>query len=149
VVLWKEAGKKFNWKELSRCAAEIINSVESINRVVVSVEPLTAMPHLHKSHITLQRIELLQKVDDIVQKFTADIKEIWQLPLVSLPLIDKDGNECFVLRPICSTDAMTADVYEMDLKLLHDIINNIRQIPGTGHIFYDVTTKPPGTIEWE
>ncbi len=149
VVLWRDAGKKFNWKEISRCAAEIINSVESVNRVVVSAEPLGAMPKLHKSHIIHRRIELLQQVDDIVQKLTGDIKEIWQLPVVSLPLFDNDGNECFVLRPICSTDAMTADVYEMDLKLLKKIIKQIKALPGTGNIFYDVTTKPPGTIEWE
>jgi GMP synthase (glutamine-hydrolysing) len=149
VVLWSSSGKKTEWKELSLCAAEIINSVESVNRVVVSIEPLTDLPKLHKSHITHKRIELLQRVDDIVQKMTEDIKEIWQLPVISLPLDDKEGNECFVLRPICSTDAMTADVYEMDYKLLKLIIKKIKTIPGTGHIFYDVTTKPPGTIEWE
>lgn len=149
VVLWKDAGKKFSWKELSRCAAEIINSVESVNRVVVSTEALVEIPQLHKSHITNKRIELLQRVDDIVQKMTGDIKEIWQLPVISLPLYDASGNECFVLRPICSTDAMTADVYEMDLHLLKCIIKEIRTIPSTGNIFYDVTTKPPGTIEWE
>jgi GMP synthase (glutamine-hydrolysing) len=149
VVLWKDAGKRFSWKELSHCAAEIINSVESVNRVVASTEPLAAIPQLHKSHITNKRIELLQCVDDIVQKMTGDIKEIWQLPVISLPLYDAAGNECFILRPICSTDAMTADVYEMDLQLLKRIIKEIRTIPGTGNIFYDVTTKPPGTIEWE
>lgn len=149
VVLWTDAGKKFNWKELSRCAAEIINSVESVNRVVASTEPLTEIPRLQKSHVTNKRIELLQHVDDVVQKMTGDIKEIWQLPVISLPLYDASGKESFILRPICSTDAMTADVYEMDLQLLKRIIKGIRTIPGTGNIFYDVTTKPPGTIEWE
>ena len=149
VVLWNEASKKTGWKVLAKCAAEIINVVESVNRVVISTEPLQEIPRLHKSHITPKRIELLQKVDDIVQKMTGDIKEIWQLPVISLPLCDNNGNECFVLRPICSTDAMTADVYEMDYKLLKSIINKIKTLPGTGHIFYDVTTKPPGTIEWE
>ena len=55
----------------------------------------------------------------------------------------------FVLRPVCSKDAMTADVYPIDFALLADFAREIRAVPGAGCLFYDITTKPPGTIEWE
>ena len=149
VVLWQAPEDTTTWKYLFHCAGSIINSVEGINRVVYSPVALDEMPNLLPAYITTERIELLKKVDSVVQKMTAHIKEIWQLPVISLPLFDMNGNECFVLRPVCSSDAMTANVYEMDIALLRDIADAIHQIPGTSYVFYDITTKPPGTIEWE
>jgi len=53
------------------------------------------------------------------------------------------------MRPVCSTDAMTASVYEMNFKEFQRLSTIIKQINGVGNLLYDVTTKPPGTIEWE
>ena len=53
------------------------------------------------------------------------------------------------ITPVCSQDAMSADVYEMDMNYLNEIIGECRKLKNIGRIFYDVTTKPPGTIEWE
>ena len=53
------------------------------------------------------------------------------------------------MRPVCSTDAMTASVYEMDFKEFQRLSDLISKIDGVGNLLYDVTTKPPGTIEWE
>ena len=53
------------------------------------------------------------------------------------------------MRPVCSTDAMTASVYEMDFAEFKRLSNLILKIEGVGNLLYDVTTKPPGTIEWE
>lgn len=44
---------------------------------------------------------------------------------------------------------MSADFYEMDFNYLKDIISEVQEIENVGFIFYDITTKPPGTIEWE
>jgi len=54
-----------------------------------------------------------------------------------------------LMRPVCSTDAMTASVYEMDFAEFKRLSNLILKIEGVGNLLYDVTTKPPGTIEWE
>ncbi len=51
--------------------------------------------------------------------------------------------------PVCSLDAMSADFYEMDFDYLKDIISEVQKSENVGDIFYDITTKPPGTIEWE
>ena len=53
------------------------------------------------------------------------------------------------MRPVCSTDAMTASVYEMDFVEFQSLSNLILQIDDVGNLLYDITTKPPGTIEWE
>jgi len=79
----------------------------------------------------------------------APFTEIWQAPIISLPLFDSEGKQAFVLRPVCSKDAMTADVFPIDFTLLADLSREIRSVPGVGALFYDLTTKPPGTIEWE
>lgn len=53
------------------------------------------------------------------------------------------------MRPVCSQDAISASVYEMDFDYLKDIISEVQSKENIGDIFYDITTKPPGTIEWE
>jgi len=53
------------------------------------------------------------------------------------------------MRPVCSSDAMTASVYEMDLNEFKRLSELIQKVDGVGNLLYDVTTKPQGTIEWE
>jgi len=54
-----------------------------------------------------------------------------------------------VVRPVLSTDAMTADVFSIDWPLLEAMEDAARAFEGVGALWYDVTTKPPATIEWE
>jgi len=48
-----------------------------------------------------------------------------------------------------SEEAMTANFYQMDLKLVRELSDRLMKIQGVTGVFYDVTNKPPGTIEWE
>lgn len=148
VLIYPTDGTTFNWDTLLECARLMVNKFKTINRVVYCA---ATPPDLHSAPVTLQkdRVTLLQQVDNIVQTETRDIAEIWQLPVVSLPLFTSEGKQVFVLRPICSQDAMTADVYQMQPALLGKITDEIVKITGAGLVFYDVTTKPPATIEWE
>ncbi len=150
VLLWHPRGIYPSWSSLKSCASKIVNTLAGINRVVWAPgaqEPQTLRPF--PGWVDEGRVELLRKVDDTVNHMTAHIQEIWQLPVVSLPLHDPEENETFVLRPVCSRDAMTADVYEMPAGLLNEIIASIQSLDGAGIVLYDITTKPPGTIEWE
>jgi len=54
-----------------------------------------------------------------------------------------------VLRPVDSVDGMTAQSVMMELDLLEKICCEVLRIPGIAGVFYDLTHKPPGTIEWE
>jgi GMP synthase (glutamine-hydrolysing) len=54
------------------------------------------------------------------------------------------------LRAVTSTDGMTADFYAFDMKFLgHVATRIINEVKGVNRVVYDVTSKPPGTIEWE
>ncbi len=64
----------------------------------------------------------LREVDAVLRNETDHIPEIWQMPVVALPLF-QDDKQAFVMRPVCSSDAMTASVYEMISKNFKDSLN--------------------------
>ncbi|MCK5052047.1 MAG: glutamine-hydrolyzing GMP synthase, partial [Candidatus Cloacimonetes bacterium] len=101
-----------------------------------------------KLYLQKDALDKLREVDALLRAETDHIPQIWQMPVVSLPLFNENG-QAFVMRPVCSTDAMTASVYEMDFKEFRRLSKLIQKIDGVGNLLYDVTTKPPGTIEWE
>jgi GMP synthase (glutamine-hydrolysing) len=71
------------------------------------------------------------------------------MPVVLLPLVNSAGGQCAVLRPIYSQEAMTARFAPLKDETIEYIIRQSREFKGIGDIFFDVTHKPPGTIEWE
>jgi len=149
-VVWFAPGVAPGWNVLTSCAARVINRLKTVNRAVFSRRPVERGElSLGKQYATKETLDLLRQVDAVVRRHTDSIPEIWQAPVVILPLFDHAGNRAFVLRPICSRDAMTADVYAMDFGALDQLITELEEIPGVGPILYDLTTKPPGTIEWE
>ena len=72
-----------------------------------------------------------------------------QFPEVLIPFGTPGRPDSVVLRPIHSVDGMTASAVRMSDALLEQITHELRQISGIGGVFYDITNKPPGTIEWE
>jgi GMP synthase (glutamine-hydrolysing) len=110
--------------------------------------------------ITRDRIEILQHADAIV---TEEIKraglyrEIWQsfavLPAVrTVGVMGDDRTYAYpiVLRAVTSDDAMTADWARLPYDVLERISSRIiNEVPGVNRVAYDITSKPPGTIEWE
>jgi len=149
-VIWCRKGAAFDWSLLRPCAARLINRLAEINRVVISLDDLSEEDlTLRDTFVTRKGLDRLRQVDDLIHRKIAHIPEIWQAPVISLPLFDHAGDQAFVLRPVCSKDAMTADAYAMDWTLLAELARGVRAVPGAGVLFYDITTKPPGTIEWE
>jgi GMP synthase (glutamine-hydrolysing) len=110
--------------------------------------------------ITRERVEILQHADAIV---TEEIKraglyrEIWQsfavLPAVkTVGVMGDDRTYAYpiVLRAVTSDDAMTADWARLPYDLLERVSSRIiNEVPGVNRVAYDITSKPPGTIEWE
>jgi len=145
-VVWFKDGNKPNWEILKTAASKTINKLKSVNRIVFSNQPIEL--ELDKLYLQKDMLDKLRKVDAILREETDHIPEIWQMPVVSLPLFNETG-QAFVMRPVCSTDAMTASVFEMDFSEFQRLSYLIRKIDGVGNLLYDITTKPPGTIEWE
>ncbi len=145
-VIWFKDNRKFNWENVIVITSRIINKLETVNRILFSANK--ADFHLKKMFLKKSDIDKLRKVDAILRHETEQIQEIWQMPIVSLPLFNELG-QAFVMRPICSLDAMTASVYQMDIKEMIRLEKLVRKIPNVGNLLYDVTSKPPATIEWE
>ena len=111
--------------------------------------------------ITKERLDLLRKADAIVRQELSAAgldAEIWQCPVVLLADVRSVGvqgdgrsyGHPIVLRPVSSEDAMTADWTRLDYDVLARISNRItNEVEGVNRVVLDVTSKPPGTIEWE
>ena len=110
--------------------------------------------------VTPERVALLQEADEIV---VAEIKaaglysQIWQsfavlLPVMSVGVMGDQRTYAFTaaIRAVHSEDGMTADWTPLPYELLKRISNRIvNEVRGINRVVYDVTSKPPGTIEWE
>ena len=75
--------------------------------------------------------------------------KVWQFPVILIPLGAGNAPDSVVLRPVDSVDGMTAQSVLMDDGLLREMCREILKIAGVSAVFYDLTHKPPGTIEWE
>jgi GMP synthase (glutamine-hydrolysing) len=110
--------------------------------------------------ITPERVEILQAADAIVLeeiKRAGLLREIWQsfavLPAIRTVGVMGDARTYaypIILRAVTSDDAMTADWARLPYDLLESISSRvINEVPGVNRVAYDITSKPPGTIEWE
>jgi GMP synthase (glutamine-hydrolysing) len=102
--------------------------------------------------LTPERLGRLRRADAIVRRLTASSgfdQAVWQFPVVLMPLGTPDRPDSVVLRPIDSVDGMTASVVRMPRELLDQMVRELSQVPGIAGVFYDLTNKPPATIEWE
>jgi GMP synthase (glutamine-hydrolysing) len=110
--------------------------------------------------ITPEKVRMLQEADDIFINGLREwnlYDEIWQAGVILLPVqsVGVMGDErtyenAVALRAVTSTDAMTADwahlPYDFLAKISNEIINKVR---GVNRVVYDISSKPPSTIEWE
>jgi len=135
-------------------ATGLINRERRANRVVGLVgshAPLDAQ-RVWEAHLTGPRLERLRHADALVRRISHESgfdREVWQFPVVVIPCGTGQRPDSVVLRPIHSVDGMTAQVVLMPQDLLHRIATELLAIDGICSVFYDLTHKPPATIEWE
>ena len=110
--------------------------------------------------VTRERVEVLQKVDEIYLQMLREeglYDRIWQAFAVFLPIrsvgVQGDGrthDHVVGLRAVTSTDGMTAQAFEFDPKFMARVATRIcNSVKGVNRVVYDITSKPPATIEWE
>jgi GMP synthase (glutamine-hydrolysing) len=111
--------------------------------------------------VTQERLDLLRHADAICReelKLAELDRDIWQCPVVLLADVRSVGvqgdgrtyGHPIVLRPVSSEDAMTADWSRLPYEVLEKISTRItNEVPDVNRVVLDVTSKPPGTIEWE
>jgi GMP synthase (glutamine-hydrolysing) len=142
-----------DWALLEKLSTTITNKIRSVNRVVYALNTGSSLIYkLIKAGINRERLDKLRKVDHIVTtalRNSGEYDTIWQLPVVLLPLVNGTGGECVVIRPIVSQEAMTARFAPLAQKTIDTIVDQASKIEGIGDLFFDITHKPPATIEWE
>ena len=136
-------------------ATTLVNRMwERINRVVGVVSVKTPVSEMRSTRGTLtpERLTRLREADAIVRKLSDETgfeNAVWQFPVVLIPLGNNEAPDSIVLRPIHSVDGMTAQVVRMPNDLLSQMAAKLLTVEGIAGVFYDLTHKPPGTIEWE
>lgn len=110
--------------------------------------------------ITREKLDILREADAIILeeiRRSGMYRDLWQsfavLPSIKSVGVMGDGRTYeypIILRAVTSEDAMTADWARLPYDLLHNISSRIvNEVQGVNRVVYDITSKPPGTIEWE
>ncbi|MEI9972782.1 MAG: hypothetical protein WDO73_12400 [Ignavibacteriota bacterium] len=135
-------------------ATELTNRLTNVNRVIAPVEmkaPWSAM-RVRACSLTADRLARLRQADAVARQLSRESgydSKIWQFPVILIPLGTDEAPDSIVLRPVDSVDGMTAQSVLMEDSLLRAMCHEILEIAGIAAVFYDLTHKPPGTIEWE
>lgn len=142
------------WDRAEALAAKIFQEVPGTNRCVAdltgqgfrSARPLAAT-------VTRDRLDRLREADALVMEGLRRhglYRTVWQCPTVFVPLeLNGHGREFVVIRPVLSERAMTARPALLPQPLLSELRDALIALPGVSGVALDITTKPPGTIEWE
>ena len=113
-----------------------------------------------RGDITPEKVGILQDVDKIYIDALRDAglyDKVWQAGAILLPVksVGVMGDErtyesCVALRAVTSTDGMTADWVHLPYEFLANVSNDIiNKVKGVNRVVYDISSKPPATIEWE
>jgi GMP synthase (glutamine-hydrolysing) len=156
-----------NWNDMIFLAKLIPRILHNVNRVCFIFGgpvtfPVTDVTHTYLSQYVLSQ---LRQADDIVNRLLHESNLVWcisQMPVVLVPLhFDRDPidrkpscQRSIVLRPFVSHDFMTGipvipGSERLPLAVLERMVQEIKKISGISRVMYDLTSKPPGTTEWE
>jgi GMP synthase (glutamine-hydrolysing) len=142
------------WDRLLEAVGMILKQVQGLNRCIWNLGPrMPASARPVAASMTRARLDLLREADAMVMdglRRHGLYDEIWQCPTVLVPLeLDGAGRELVIVRPIHSERAMTATPASLPAPLVAELRQGILALPGVSGLALDVTSKPPGTIEWE
>ena len=148
-VVWGEA----DWAILEDVSTRITNAIHAINRVVYLLAP-SSLPalKLKRAFLTQSRLDLLRDADALAMAALEReglLTTVSQMPTVLLPLTSDGIAETVVLRPVETPDFMTARFSALPYDFVRKLAGEILFENGIEAVLYDVTHKPPGTVEWE
>ena len=145
---------------LGQVSTRITNTYKEVNRVVYCLDAAVDLETLrvHEALLTAERLHVLREADALAHQLLRDHGlegQVWQFPVVLIPvsLGAADGvdnrRETVILRPIYSVDGMTAEFAKLPMSVLLEMAQAIRRLPGVDLVGFDISNKPPATIEWE
>jgi GMP synthase (glutamine-hydrolysing) len=140
-----------HWDHLETLATDLPNRVRGINRVVWEVGCKGNESYLPvHAFLTRTRLDFLREVDAALTSLLRESHQyakVWQMPVVLLP-VEYGGLPVAVMRPVESSEAMTARFSALPPDVVAEAWQRAEAL-GCGALLYDVTHKPPGTIEGE
>lgn len=135
-------------------AHHLLEHTEGINRCILNLGPQTpkkATPI--QAHVTYERLNVLREADHLVMDGLHRHQiyhHIWQCPTVLVPVsLNETDGELVIVRPVHSARAMTAKPAFLPPSLVRELVDSVLNLQGVGALALDLTSKPPGTIEWE
>lgn len=150
---------KANWERLMKLAREIPKTVHGVNRVAyIFGEPVKgAVKEITPTHLTPEVLEQLRAADDVVTKVMLEydlMRTLKQVPVISFPVhFGQPGKRSIAIRTFITNDWMTGvpavPGVDFPLAALDEMVSGIMAVPGVARVAYDLTSKPPGTTEWE
>jgi len=147
-------GGEVGWDRLVEACGMVWKQVAGLNRCIWNLGP--TMPRAARplaASMTRERLDLLREADAIVMdglRRHGLYDRIWQCPTVLVPLeLDGAGRELVIVRPIHSERGMTATPAALPAALIAELRQAVLALPGVSGLALDITSKPPGTIEWE
>ncbi len=147
-----------DWAHLLDLSGRIPNKVHGVNRVCYSFGPIAAEITLTKTFLRPEVLKQLRHADGIVTDLLHKNKlmgSISQMPVVLLPVsFGLEGHRSIVLRPFKSPDFMTGIAGIPGQDLPEEVVRTMAysimsEVPGISNVLYDLSSKPPGTTEWE
>ncbi|NKB67967.1 MAG: glutamine-hydrolyzing GMP synthase [Candidatus Latescibacteria bacterium] len=141
------------WDQLETLSTALTNELPQINRVIYQLAPAQRPPQqLKPSYLTRPRLDLLRRADALAMDALERggfMQQVTQMPTVLVPLSSDGEQESIVLRPISTDDFMTASFTKLPRDFVDELATQLLALDGIEAVFYDVTNKPPGTVEWE
>ncbi len=131
-----------------------LKTLPGINRIVWNLGPAFTRVTCVPGSCTPDRVRTLQRADAVVTgalRSQGLMDAVWQFPVVLLPVsFSGEPDGCaIVLRPVSSERGMTARVPELPQAFFDAVVPELLKIPTVTTVLLDLSTKPPGTIEWE
>lgn len=142
-----------DWDRLEEASTRITNSVSEVNRVVYTLShhelgDITPV----RAAVSRDRLKLLQQADELAKELLIASgldREVWQMPIILVPLAVDGEGESVIVRPVLSEEAMTARFAALPWEVVENMERGIGALHGVSAVFFDITHKPPATIEWE
>ena len=151
---------KEDWPTLQQIARAIPKSVHGVNRIVyVFGKPLTetSQTQITVTYPSQEAFDQLRVADDaamkVLQKHGLN-KSVAQMPIVSFPVhFCSEGKRSIGIRTMITNDFMTGDIAlpgrDLPIDVVHEMVDEILKDKSIARVVYDLTSKPPGTTEWE
>ena len=149
-----------DWPTLKKIAREIPKSVHGVNRIVYifgDTVKETSQDKITETYPSKEAFDQLRIADDaamkVLQKHGLN-KALAQMPIVSFPVnFGADGKRSIGIRTMITNDFMTGDIAlpgkDLPLDVIHEMVQEILKDSSIARVVYDLTSKPPGTTEWE